>query len=91
MNTAERNKVGFTEEQQQALGRVLSMACYGSNIVGATALGDANVLQMTQSMLVQFARTNYPSAEAFLAELREVARFCDLANTFVGIKGNQRV
>ena len=88
MNNAGPNKLGFTVEQQEAIGRILAMACYGSNLLGTSISPAAqHLLPSCLGMMAAFAKKSYPTGpEAFLAELREVARLCDLEDTFVAYK-----
>jgi hypothetical protein len=78
------NKVGFTEEQQRELCRLICMATHVARVTTESVIGSNEAIAEELRDLIDFVKFAYPNGPMHLKEsLDNIARFCDLDSIII--------
>jgi hypothetical protein len=77
------NKVGFTEEQQREMEKMLGIATRAAWLTTASVTGTDQEIANAAATLISYIRVTYPDGPLHVKRsLDSIVQFCDLAIIF---------
>ena len=78
-----KNKVGFTEEQQEELSKVIGVVARAAWLVTTSTTGTPTEIANAARQLIGYMRKSWNGPLDVMRALTEVALFCDLSDIIV--------